>query len=279
MSSSERISPTAYATGHMWVRLGLSHPALSTPRGKRLDRAFSLAIQPGTLIGRPGAFDTLMLARHKGIDSLLEQAIEAGQITQVIEIAAGMSGRGWRMAKKYGDRLTYIEADLPHMAALKRRMLSDADLLTPKHSVVEIDALADDGLQSLAAITATLDQSQGLAIITEGLMNYLDTETAVGVWQRIAVQLKGFPHGLYLADAFLNAGNQGLSSRVIRTLLQGFVKGSLHVHYDSVADAERITRDAGFIRATLHNPADLPATRELAKSRGADRVHVLEAWV
>ena len=37
-AETERISPTAYATGYLWYRLGLSDAALVTPQGERLDR-------------------------------------------------------------------------------------------------------------------------------------------------------------------------------------------------------------------------------------------------
>ena len=43
---------------------------------------------------------------------LLERAIEAGGVTQVIELACGLSPRGWRFANRYGERLRSIEADL-----------------------------------------------------------------------------------------------------------------------------------------------------------------------
>lgn len=279
MSDTARISPTAYATGHMWVRLGLSHPALSTPRGRRLDTAFSLAIQPRRLLGGTGAFDTLMRTRHTGIDCLLEQAIEAGKVTQVIELAAGFSGRGWRMMQKYGDRLTYLETDLPHMAALKRDMLEGAGLLSENHQLRELDALAEDGPLSLQAVADTLNPERGLAIITEGLMSYLDPETAMSLWQRLALQLKCFPQGLYLSDGYVQSEVRSFSSAVIKTILQRFVSGKLHTHYTSPQDATDKLTASGFDRATLHAARDLPATAELGTLPGGSRVRVLEAWV
>ncbi len=276
---SEKISPTAYATGHMWVRLGLSHPALSTARGKRLDRAFSLAIQPGRLFGRPGLFDTLMLARHRGIDTLLEDAIQDGRITQVIELAAGLSGRGLRMVQKYGDRIHYLETDLPHMANLKREMLHSAGQLSPQHQVLAVDALNDSGPESLSSVANMLDHSQGLAIITEGLLSYLDPAIATDLWQRIAALLKAFPEGLYLSDGYIKSENSGVSARFVRTLLQRFVKGRLHVHYSSPQQAESLMQSTGFTSVHLHAPVDLPATRELGHLPGGNRVRVLEAWV
>lgn len=279
MSETARISPTAYATGYMWVRLGLSHPALATKRGKRLDRAFSLAIQPSRLLGGTGAFDTLMMTRHMGIDCLLEQAIESGKVSQVIELAAGFSGRGWRMAQKFGDKIDYLETDLPHMVAIKREMLEAGDLLTPHHRVLEVDALSDEGPQSLAAITESLDQSRGLAIITEGLMSYMDPDTAKLLWQRISGQLGRFPQGVYLSDGYVQSEVQGLSPKIIKAILQRFVKGGLYTHYDSAEDAKQKLESHGFASARLLAAGDIPATRELGNLPGGHRVRVLEAWV
>lgn len=271
--NSEKVSPTAYATGYLWYRHGLSHPAMATPQGKRLDRPFKLLMK--ALGG--GTFETLMLARHKGIDGLLSRAIEDGKVGQVIEIAAGLSGRGIRMMQRYGDRLTYIETDLPHMAALKRRLLTEAGLISKRHRVVEINALADDGPHSLAELARTLDPKLGTAIITEGLMNYLDKDSAKGVWRRIAQNLRGFPHGLYLADVYFTQQNRGVGAILFGAVLSSFVRGRLHIHFDSPQHGVEIMQSAGFRSATIHETRDLPETRELAKQRGGDRVQVLEA--
>lgn len=278
MSETARISPTAFATGHMWVRLGLSHPALSTPRGKRLDRAFSYAIQPSRMLGRTPAFDVLMQARHLGIDTLLEAAIEDGRVGQVIELACGLSGRGWRMTQKYPD-LTYLETDLPHMAELKRSMLGNAGLLSPHHRVLDVDALTDEGPLSLAQIASELDPDKGVAVITEGLLSYLDPETAHAVWSRIARTLGGFPRGVYLSDGYITSENQGLSAKFVKAIIERFVSGRMHVHYESTADAEQKMQAAGFARTQLHAPRDLPAIRKLGTLPGGNRVRVLEAWV
>ena len=93
-----------------------------------------------------------MLARHRLIDLRLSQAIEAGEIRQIIEVATGLSPRGWRFRTRYGDRITYVEADLPAMIANKRRVLAELGGETAHHRTVEIDALRDDGPSSIAAI-------------------------------------------------------------------------------------------------------------------------------
>ena len=276
-ASTERISPTAYATGYMWYRLGMSHSALATPQGKHLDLAFGLLMK-GLKRGSGTSFDALMIARHKGIDARLAQASDQGRITQVIEIAAGLSPRGLNFMKRYGDRITYLETDLPAMAATKRRLLDKAGLLSARHQVLELDALAEKGPQSLAAIAKTLDPKQGTAIITEGLMSYLDGDTARPVWQRFAQMLKKFPQGLYLADCYIQRDNYGTGSNVFRAMIGKFVKGKLYVHFNAAAEAIQTMRSAGFKAVTVHEPRALPETRVIAATRGAERVRILEAW-
>jgi O-methyltransferase involved in polyketide biosynthesis len=271
---SARISPTAYATGYFWYKHGLSHAALATPKGKRLDRPFGLLMK---LLGGE-VFQNLMLARHTAIDALLTRAIDDGRVSQVIEIAAGLSGRGLRMTQKYGERLVYLETDLPQMAALKRKLLADAGLLGPGHQVLTLDALADDGPDSLAQIASRLDPEQGLAIITEGLMNYLDPVTAQGVWARIARTLAGFPQGLYLADVYFMQQHRGLAAKVFGGVIQAFVRGRMHIHFESAEHGIGLMQAAGFGRAAIHEIRELPETRQIGSRPGGDRVRALEAW-
>lgn len=269
---NERVSPTAYATGYLWYKLGMSHPAMATPQGKKLDRPFGLLMK--VLGGK--VFQNLMIARHQGIDGLLVRAIEDGRVGQVVEIAAGLSGRGIRMVEKY-PALTYIETDLPHMAALKRELLEKAGLLSLRHRVCDLDALADSGPDSLAEIARSLDPKLGTAVITEGLMNYLDPEAARGVWRRIAQTLQSFPHGLYLADVYLTQQNKGLASRIFGGVIQLFVRGRMHIHFESVAHGQQLMRDAGFAEARIHETRDLPETRKISGQPGGNRVRILEA--
>src|SRR5918912_703704 len=119
---SDAISPTAHYTGHVWGRNGLSHPELATLEGRVFFDALAPAMLASRAVGGP-TLEGLLLARHRIIDELLTEAIEDGRVAQVIEIAAGMSPRGWRFAQRYGERLTYVEADLPAMAARKRQAL------------------------------------------------------------------------------------------------------------------------------------------------------------
>lgn len=273
---SEQVSPTAYATGYFWYRHGLSHPALATPQGKRLDRGFGLLIGAARALSGI-SLEALMLARHRGIDALLAQAIDEGRVGQVIEIAAGLSPRGWAFSKRYGKKLTYLETDLPQMAATKRRLLDGAGLLSKQHRVLDLNALRTEGPDSLAAIAAQLNPEKGTAIITEGLMNYLSPTQARFVWNSIAGTLGRFPQGLYLADAYLMAEQRSAGMAAFGTALQLFVRGRMHVHYRTEPEAISTLKAAGFRDVALHRAAGLPANADVAHIRGADRVRILEA--
>src|SRR6185437_11633020 len=163
---SETISPTAHYTGYTWFANGLSHPAFATKEGRVFYETLRPANAASRALGGP-TLEGMLLARHRVIDHLLSRAIADGRVSQVVEIAAGLSPRGWRFAQQHGDALTYVEADLPHMALRKRAILAEAGDASPHHRVVDIDALADAGPRSLAAIAESLDPARGVAIITE----------------------------------------------------------------------------------------------------------------
>ena len=204
MSSSDAISPTAHYTGQVWLRNGLSHPLLGTREGRLLFDSLQPVMRTSALLGGP-SLEPYLLARHHAIDARLEHAIEHDGVTQVLEVAAGMSPRGWRFAQRYGERLTYVEADLPAMAARKRRALDRIGSLSAAHRVVDLDALRDRGPLSLQAVAGELDPARGLAIITEGLLGYLAPEAMTGLWRRFARTLDGFAGGRYLSDLHLGS--------------------------------------------------------------------------
>jgi O-methyltransferase involved in polyketide biosynthesis len=275
---SDAVSPTAFYTGYVWNKHGLSHPAFLTAEGRRLYRLGQPMMRLSAMLGGP-TIEGFLLARHRIIDRLLTEAIDSGRVSQVIEIAAGLSPRGWRFTQRYGDRLTYIEADLPGMAERKRRLLAEAGIAGPRHRVVELDALATSGPASLDAIAGTLDATRGVAIITEGLLNYLDRQSVIGLWRRMARVLKRFPHGLYLSDLHVLADNRSLFTATFGAMLGIFVRGRVHVHFRDSARAEAALKDAGFNSARLISPAEAGDLLGGPLLPGARLVRVIDANV
>lgn len=274
MSPSQTISPTAHYTGYVWARNGLSHPRLQTLEGRVMFESLRPMMAVSTTFGGP-SLESYLLARHRAIDALLDRAIEHHGITQVIEVAAGLSPRGWRFVERYGDRLTYVEADLPEMTARKRRALDQMGSLSDRHRVAEVDALREDGPNSIAGLAAELDGDSGLAIITEGLLGYLDTDSVDAIWRRFAATLSGFASGRYISDLHLGSV-QNAQIRAFRAALSVFVRGQVHLHFDNAQQAEGALRDAGFAQAKLYRAADVPGTEPVG-DRGGRLAHILEA--
>jgi O-methyltransferase involved in polyketide biosynthesis len=271
---SEAISPTAHYTGRVWTRNAMSHPALGTPEGWALFAALEPAMRLNRALGG-ASLESRLLARHCALDFLLHRAIEDGGISQVIEVASGMSPRGWRFAERYGDRLTYLEADLPAMAERKRAALERIGSLSNTHRVVALDALAKDGPISLVETAAPLDRGSGLAIVTEGLLLYLPLVQVVDLWRRFAGLLGEFSANRYLSDLHVATEGSGARMRVFYTLLSTFVRGRVYVHFADTSDAESALLRAGFSSASV-----LPAASHIAsKDEGTERVHLLEAVV
>ncbi len=269
MTGSPRISPTAHYTGFIWARNGLSHPALETTEGRVL---FEL-VRPSMIVSEAvgsGTLEGYLMARHLAIDAVLTRAIEQHGVTQVLEVAAGMSPRGWRFTQSHPE-LVYVEADLPEMAARKRAALERMGSLSDRHRMLDIDVLSD---ASLAAAVADLDRARGLAIITEGLLGYLPTEVVLGVWRRFAATLSEFSTGRYISELHFKA-IQTPVMRGFRVVLGAFVRGRVYLHFDGEAEAREALLAAGFGSVAIAPAVELAP--EASEGAGSGLVHIIEA--
>ena len=271
MNPSEAISPTAHYTGYVWARNGLSHPELQTREGRVAFESLRPWMTLSAALGGP-TLESYLLARHRAIDTLLRRAIENDDISQVIEVACGLSARGWRFTNRHPE-LVYIEADLAGMAVRKRRALERMGALSERHRVVELDALREDGPTSLPAVASELEPAQGLAIITEGLLGYLPREAVNAIWERFARVLSGFATGRYISDIHIGE-LQTPQVRVFRVLLSTFVRGRVHLHFGEPDEVEAALRTAGFTEAEVRPAGTVSGPDGDAAGRVA---HVLEA--
>jgi O-methyltransferase involved in polyketide biosynthesis len=263
----ETISPTAHYTGYVWFAHGHSHEAFATRRGRLMYQALRGPNAAAQLVGMP-TLEGMLLARHRLIDLRLTQLIEAGEVEQVIEIAAGLSPRGWRFTRRYPE-LGYLEADLPDMVAHKRTLLSKVGA---RHQVVELDALSPTALDELCASLPT----RGTAIITEGLINYFDRDTVTGMWSRFAKALSRFPRGVYFSDILMRGGNRDALVGTFAAMLSMFVRSRVHLHFDNEHDVESALAAAGFA-PQLHDPRSFADALPGLEMAGAGRVRIIEA--
>jgi O-methyltransferase involved in polyketide biosynthesis len=222
--------------------------------------ALEPAMRVRRLTGRPTLEDYLV-ARHRTLDEMLSDVIEHRDVSQVLELAAGLSPRGWRFTKRYGDSLTYLETDLGPMASRKRAALERLGERPAGHRVAELDALRTAGPASRAAVVADLDPERGLAVVSEGLLAYLSPSAVADLWGRLARALRMFAAGHYLFDLGVGSAMTDTTARAFRHALGAFVRGRVYEHYPDAAAAIGALREAGFGEADLIRPDSSKPTR------------------
>jgi O-methyltransferase involved in polyketide biosynthesis len=256
----------------VWARNGLSHPELETLEGRVLFETLRVPMTVSSVLGR-GTLESYLLTRHRAIDAALERAIDEGRVAQVIEVAAGLSPRGLRFTRRYGEKLTYLEADLPEMVARKRAALERIGSLSARHRVEEVDALREQGPGSLADLAGQLDNGAGLAIITEGLLGYLEKDDVRNIWRRFAQTLTRFKRGTYISDIHMGE-LQNVQVRAFRVLLSLFVRGRVHLHFGCEKEIVEELKAAGFQSAQVRQASAVIGQTRDAAGRLA---HIIEA--
>lgn len=275
---STGISFTAFYTGEVWQRHGLSVPFLRSRRGRVLyDAGRPLEWVARHTLGTSN--ETLLLQRHSMIDHLLHRAIQDRGVRQVVEIACGLSPRGTRISREFEDLgLVYVEADLPRMAGRKRSLLREAGELSERHQVQDCDILEQQGDTSLEALLKRLDPQKETVVITEGLVNYFDYPTIRGFWERLAAGLRGFPKGIYLTEIYPDLPHH-VATRVAKLsllFLAFATKSRVTLHFGSEAEIEQKLTLAGFASTRVHLPEEYYGKLDIPVQRIPSMIRVVE---
>jgi len=276
-TDTSSISFTAHYTGQAWYRNGLSADAFYTREG---DLYYTL-LTPLEAIGSKIVGTNIrqsLLQRHFLIDHLIEKAITEQGVTQVLEIACGLSPRGWRFTSRF-PQLKYVEADLPDMARDKEALLRKHGSLSAQHKVVTCNILVDgpDSLENV--IAREFDTSKPLLVVTEGLVNYFDLETISGFWQRLQAVLEKFPAGTYLTDNYPLLEDHPFRKlmQFLGSLLAAASRSNVRWHFNSDAKMEGHFTALGFASAKAHDPRDYYEILDIPKTRSVPMVRILEA--
>lgn len=279
-TDSSGISFTAYYTGATWYQHGLSVEAFNTTQGK----AFYYLGQPFEKLSHAIAgfsVQTTLLQRHHIIDYVVKKAIQEQGITQIVEIACGLSPRGVRFCQEFPN-LHYIEADLPAMLAHKQRLLAKHRLLSERHRVVGINILEQNTADALPVVFAKeLDSTRKTLVITEGLINYFDLATISIFWKNLAIALKQFPAGAYVTDLYPNFTWHPVT-KLVNTFVHGLsfaTQSSVTLHFKSQQEIESSFKQLGFAQTQVHIPEAYYDHLAIPTQRSASLVRVIENWV
>lgn len=280
-SPHRHISFTAHYTGYIWFQEGISHAALASKKGRWLAKLVSpLENWAELIIG--DSMRTTLRQRHYLIDQQLNCFLAEHPDAQVLEIATGLSPRGWRYRQKFPN-LVYVEADLPEMAAAKRQALSQIEMPTPR--IEAVDLFSED----FQHLLESFDQSKPLIIISEGLVNYFTKDMLHDLWTRLATGLKSFPIGVYLTDLYPEPVTRRLAKIIWNSskILKIMSRSAFAFHFVSPTEVINAMHAAGFSHSHVFQPSDPSNKAALLKnaksqdtaSHLGDLVWVIESHV
>ncbi|MCH7392586.1 class I SAM-dependent methyltransferase [Acinetobacter dispersus] len=273
LSKHRHISFTAHYTGYIWYQMGISHPALATAKGKTL-AALVHPIESWAEKYVGGSMRTTLKQRHSILDSHLKELIEQHPSLQVLEIACGLSPRGWWFRQHYPN-ITYRELDLPDMAATKQAALQQIE--SNVDEVLSVDLFTD----AFAAAFEVFDPQRPLVIISEGLINYFEKPMLQQLIQAIANYGQNFKELHYLTDIYPEPTQNKLATIIWNSsrLLKWMSRSAFSFHFKNPAEVENFFQEAGFNQVEVLQPKQFfeQATLENTQQHLGDLVWVIQA--
>lgn len=271
------ISFTAHYTGYIWYKNKLSHRAFATQKGFVLYQLLRpIEVLAKLFIGSD--IKTTLLQRHQLIDRELTQLILLHPDLQILELACGLSPRGWRINQKY-PYIPYVEADLVGMASQKQELLQHLDALNDTHKVRTCNILIENHEDSLESVLQReFDFNKPILVITEGLINYFKLEDISLFWQRLSKSLSQFAAGFYLTDVYPKVTQHRFYHwiELANKSLKVSSKSSFMMHFANRDEAQQCMNDCGFKQVTVFNP-DEELSQE--KTKGGALVWVMRCEI
>jgi len=197
--SFEKISLTAKLTAYMRQFSDIPF-AKEVAQAVRAEAAFDELLRTHQLVRDDLLwYAPIFEVRYKSI----AQRLRASGIAQVLELASGLSLRGLAMTEA-DPALTYVETDLEALTAEKRALVDDLRRRQglPAPPGLRLAAANALELPALEAAVAGLRRDQPLAIVSEGLLQYLSPQELDAVAQNVRALLEAFGGGLWLTPDF-----------------------------------------------------------------------------
>ncbi|MFC2994144.1 class I SAM-dependent methyltransferase [Acinetobacter sichuanensis] len=248
LSKHRHISFTAHYTGYIWYQMGISHPLLATSKGKSLAFiANPIETWAEKYVG--GSMRTTLKERHTMLDDTLKQLIHQCPDLQVLEIAAGLSPRGWWFRKHF-SHIDYRELDLPDMAKTKQTALQQIDPSSPQ--VLSVDLFTEDFKNAFAVF----DPQRPLVIISEGLINYFEKDLLQQLLKSIVHYGQNFKALHYLTDIYPEPVKNKLASVIWNSskLLKVISRSAFSFHFQKPQEIQDFFKIAGFTQVEVLQP-------------------------
>ncbi|MGP4844926.1 class I SAM-dependent methyltransferase [Marinobacter sp. 1Y8] len=277
---STGISFTALYTSAVWQHNGLSEAGLTPATGHALYGLLT-PFESASQILAGGNIRIFLLQRHLIIDELIADAINNRQVTQILEVACGLSPRGIRLRKRF-PQIHMVEADLPAMAARKAAYLSREGHLDDQHQVRPVDIFAESGPLSIEQlIKAEFDTNGPVLVITEGLTSYFSLDNISQFWQRLVPVFEQRKGSEYLSETYLQPPSSvfGKGLNLLKSALGSITRAQVSFHFSDDDDARRHLTRQGFSEVTVVNPEHWYGRLAIPHSRGNPLVRIIRAAV
>ena len=249
LSKHRHISFTAHYTGYIWYQMGISHPLLATTKGKML-ACIAQPIETWAEKYVGGSMRSTLKIRHQLLDQHLTQLIQQYPDLQILEIAAGLSPRGWWFRQHY-PQLDYRELDLPDMAQVKQAALKQMEAQSP--DMLSADLFTADFKRAFDAF----DTARPLVIISEGLINYFDQALLQQLLQSMIEYGQDFKTLHYLTDLYPEPVKNKLAKLIWNSskLLKVISRSAFSFHFVRPAEVGDFFQQAGFAQVSVVQPS------------------------
>ncbi|MCU4414235.1 class I SAM-dependent methyltransferase [Acinetobacter sp. WU_MDCI_Axc73] len=248
LSKHRHISFTAHYTGYIWYQMGISHQVFATKKGKSLAAlVHPLESWAEKYVG--GSMRSTLKQRHTLLDDQLKTLIEQHPQLQVLEIASGLSPRGWWFRQHYPE-ITYRELDLPDMAQIKQTALQQIETNAPK--MLSVDLFTEEFKQAFDLFNPDFP----LVVMSEGLINYFEKPLLAQLVQSIAQYGNQFQELHYLTDLYPEPVKNKLAHIIWSSskLLKWMSRSAFSFHFLTPADVEKFFTDNGFSDVKVTQP-------------------------
>lgn len=251
LSKHRHISFTAHYTGYIWYKMGISHQVFATRKGRSLvSLAHPLETWAEKFVG--GSMRSTLKQRHQMLDQTLEALIAQYPDLQVLEIACGLSPRGWWFRQQYPN-IEFRELDLPNMAAVKQAALKQLDPNSP--DVLSVDLFTPD----FATVFELFDPKKPLVIISEGLINYFSKALLGELLDALSTHGHEFKQLHYLTDWYPEPTQNKLAAVIWHSskLLKWVSRSAFSFHFTTPQEIQRFFNQHGFAQVQILQPAQL----------------------
>lgn len=195
----------------------------------------------------------LFQARARSISAIFDSC--CGKINQILELAAGFSTRGLDWSRN--AQRTYVETDLPDVILRKRRAMTRViaqcgESERPNLHLLPVDVFCKADLENATRI---FNPDEQLAIITEGLLLYLNKDEIETISRNVAQLLKKHG-GVWITDIVAQDSMETLSTHsktgaFVSTVLKTTGRNKNNMCFKTEAEATAFFENLGFQIQTL----------------------------